>query len=111
MDASVEERVGAGLGSTGDAARTCRATIWTLRKGDHVAAAEICSITGVGLDLRYLANGELRETRLFRGIAAGSDAVDTALTKREELEAKGWRAPRHAAGERVMVVDWIRPST
>jgi hypothetical protein len=94
MNLSVEERARAALGSTHADSRACSATIWTLRKGDHVAAAEIRSITGVGLDLRYLANGVLRETRLFRGTAAGTEAVDTALTKREELEAKGWRANR-----------------
>ena len=94
MNVSVEERARAALGPTLADSRACSATIWTLRKGDHVAAAEIRSITGVGLDLRYLANGVLRETRLFRGTAAGTEAVDTALTKREELEAKGWRANR-----------------
>ncbi len=94
MNVSAAEGARAGLGSTVADSRTCSATIWTLRKGDHVAAAEICSVTGVGLDLRYLANGVLRETRLFSGIAAGTEAIDTALTKREELEAKGWRAHR-----------------
>ena len=94
MNVSMDERARPALDSTDADSRTCRAIIWTLCKGDHVAAAEICSITGVGLDLRYLANGELRETRLFRGIAAGTEAVDTALTKRGELEAKGWRARR-----------------
>ena len=94
MNASVEERARAALGSTHGDSLACSATIWTLRKSDHVAAAEIRSITGVGLDLRYLANGVLRETRLFRGSTAGTEALDTALTKREELEAKGWRANR-----------------
>jgi hypothetical protein len=56
------------------------------------ANCTICRITGVGLDLRYPANGVLRETRLFRGMAAGTETVETALTKRQELEAKGWRA-------------------
>jgi len=92
MNVTGEERARPGLGSTDADAGTCRAVIWTLCKGDHIAAAEICRITGVGLDLRYLANGVLRETRLFRGMAAGTEAVETALTKRQELEAKGWRA-------------------
>lgn len=71
-----------------------QATIWTLRRGDRVASAQVRAIKDVGLDLRFLADGVLRETRVFTGTAAETDVVDLALMKRAELEANGWRAHR-----------------
>ena len=65
-------------------------TIWTLRKGEDIAIAQLWTIKGAGLEVRYLCNGEIREARQFHGPRAGTEAVDTAVARREELEREGW---------------------
>jgi hypothetical protein len=44
----------------------------------------------IGYDLRFTYDGKMRATQLFQGPMGGTQAVDVALTKREELQAKGW---------------------
>jgi hypothetical protein len=65
--------------------------LWTLRKGHHEARAELCIIDGIGDELRFLWNGEMRMTRLFR-IGEGGRLLDASEEKRRELEARGWRS-------------------
>jgi hypothetical protein len=63
--------------------------LWTLRKGDHEARADVRAIDGIGLELRYVWNGELRVSEMFRDWATLEAA---AAEKRRELEARGWQA-------------------
>ena len=65
-------------------------TIWTLRKGEDIAIAQLWTIKGAGLEVRYFCNGEMREARLFRGPRAATEAVDAAVARREELQREGW---------------------
>ena len=57
---------------------------WTLTKGTHSATAHVKSIDGVGLELRFSIDGELRHSQIFRDWPA--------LEKRADFEARGWRA-------------------
>ena len=43
-----------------------------------------------GFDLRYMIDGELRATELFKGADGGTKATLMALAKKDELIAKGW---------------------
>ena len=51
--------------------------LWTLTKGTHArrdrGAVGIESV--FGFDLRYVYDGEVRETRLFRGVDGGTKAT------------------------------------
>ena len=62
---------------------------WTLREGDHEARADGRAIDGIGLELRYMWNGELRVSEMFRDWATLEAA---AAEKQRELEARGWHA-------------------
>ena len=46
---------------------------------------------GVGVDLRYTIDGELRATDLFKGVDGGTKATLQALDKKAELQQKGWQ--------------------
>jgi hypothetical protein len=41
--------------------------LWTLRKGDHTAEARVRAIDGIGLELRFEWNGDLRASQVFKG--------------------------------------------
>lgn len=61
--------------------------LWVLTKNGHTATARVKAIDGVGLELRYEWDGDLRASQVFKsweelGVASGE--------KRRELEAKGW---------------------
>lgn len=61
--------------------------LWSLTKSGHRAEARVRTIAGVGVELRYEWNGELRESRVFKRreeleLAAGE--------KRRELLERGW---------------------
>jgi hypothetical protein len=63
--------------------------LWVLRKGQHEARAEICVLPH-GEELRYLWNGQLMESCLYR------DGDVTALMtyadeKRRDLLERGWQ--------------------
>jgi hypothetical protein len=47
-------------------------------------------IDGVGVELRYEWNGELRVSQMFK---MWEDLEAAADAKRRELEARGWRVP------------------
>jgi hypothetical protein len=67
------------------------AVLWTVHFAGRRVTAELWTITGLGIDLRYLADGILQETQLFRGPSGNTDALVVALEKREQLERDGWR--------------------
>ncbi len=64
--------------------------LWRLTKGAHIAEAVVRLIDGLGTDLRYLHNGDLRESRVYRDDA---QLQATAAAKRNDLLAKGWVDP------------------
>jgi hypothetical protein len=68
------------------------AVLWTLHRGDHTATAGLWVLPDIGIDLRYLYDGEIMRTQRYRGEHAGAMATADAMDKREQLEAKGWRA-------------------
>ncbi len=65
-------------------------TLWTLRYKSHTVEAQQHVLPGTGFDLRYLIDGELRETELFKGTDGGTKSALIALAKRDQLLAKGW---------------------
>jgi hypothetical protein len=64
--------------------------LWCLLKGQQRAEAVVRLIDGFGTDLRYLHNGELRESRVCRDDA---QLQASAAAKRNDLLAKGWADP------------------
>jgi hypothetical protein len=62
--------------------------LWTLRKGDHTAEARVRPIEGVGVELRFLWNGDLRWSQLFK---SWPELEATEKAKRTELEERGWQ--------------------
>ena len=63
--------------------------LWRMAKGRHVAEAVIRRVPGIGLELRYALDGELRTSRVHHETAT---LVADAEGKRSEMEAKGWVA-------------------
>lgn len=61
--------------------------LWTLTKDGHGAQADVRTIEGIGFELRYIWDGDLRVSEVFRDWAALAEA---AAVKRRELEARGW---------------------
>ena len=57
--------------------------LWHLMKDGHVAEARVQPIEGIGVELRYEWNGELRVSQMFKAWAA-LEAV--ATEKRQESE-------------------------
>ena len=64
--------------------------VQTLRYQSHTVEAQQHVLPGIGFDLRYLIDGELRETELFKGTDGGMKATLAALDTRDELRTKGW---------------------
>lgn len=62
--------------------------LWTLRKDVHEASAHIRSIDGVGLELRFLIDGELRHSQIFRDWKLLEQA---AAEKKTDFLARGWQ--------------------
>jgi hypothetical protein len=65
-----------------------RGTLWTLTNGRKTATAAVREIQGVGLELRYVWDGELMQSHLFRD---GTELLKDADTKRLQLEKWGWQ--------------------
>jgi hypothetical protein len=59
-----------------------------LAKDGHTAAAFVRPIHGIGVELRYLWDGDLRVSQVFRG---WDELEAAAAEKRRELEARGWQ--------------------
>jgi hypothetical protein len=77
-----------------DAVQSRQATdveLWRLTKGAHIAAiaaAAVRGMTGVGLELRLLYDGELRRSQVYR---LAGDLESEAGAKRLELHGRGWQ--------------------
>jgi len=68
--------------------------LWRLVKDGHVAEAKMRPIDGVGVELRYEWNGDLRVSQVFKSW----DALESVATeKRQGLEARGWRSATASA--------------
>ena len=63
--------------------------LWRLVKGGHVAEARVRPIDGIGLELRFEWDGDLRVSQVFR---SWNDLEAVAAEKRRELEAPGWQS-------------------
>ena len=63
--------------------------LWSLRKGEHRARAELRLIEGSEDELRLVMMGK-REVRLFKPDERAL-LLAVARQKREELEAMGWQ--------------------
>jgi hypothetical protein len=61
--------------------------LWRLTKGGHTAEARVRAIDGIGLELRYEWDGDLRASQVFKAWAA---LEESANEKRRELHANGW---------------------
>ena len=61
--------------------------LWTLTKNGHTATAHVRAIDGVGLELRFVIDGELRHSQIFREWQSLEQA---APEKRAEFEQRGW---------------------
>jgi hypothetical protein len=63
--------------------------LWRLVKDGHTAEAKVRPIEGIGVELRNGWNGDLRVSQVFKAWEALEAAANE---KRQELEARGWRA-------------------
>jgi hypothetical protein len=70
--------------------------VWTLTKDGHGARAVAREIAGVGIELRYYWDEELRQSQVYRN---GEELAAAASVKREQLIANGWTdVPKLACG-------------
>ena len=70
--------------------------VWTLTKNGHGAHAVAREIAGVGIELRYLWDDELRQSQVYRNSEALAEAANA---KRDELIVNGWsEVPKLAWG-------------
>lgn len=63
--------------------------LWQLSKDGHTAAALVRPIDGVGIELRFEWDGELRVSPVFK---AWDALLPVADEKQRELEARGWHS-------------------
>jgi hypothetical protein len=63
--------------------------LWSLTKGTQSAGAVLRRIEGVGLELRFIWNGELAHSQVYRDV---QDLLSASNSKRAELEGRGWKA-------------------
>ena len=70
--------------------------IWNLAKDGHTTRAVARHVPGVGIELRYLQDDELRATHVFRNSV---ELAEAASKEREALLAAGWiDQPRRETG-------------
>jgi len=68
-------------------------TLWTLTNNGHSATARTGAVRGVGLELRFEWNGELRQSRVYHD---HDELASDADIKRRALQDQGWvDAPPH----------------
>jgi hypothetical protein len=60
---------------------------WSLRRGHQTAEAVFVQVPEIGLGLRFIWNGELAHSQVYRDT---SDLQRVTQEKRRELEARGW---------------------
>ena len=68
---------------------TSEQPLWRLSKGDHTAEARVRPIEGFGIELRYMWNGDLRMSQVFK---TWPELEAAASEKRRDLEARGWQS-------------------
>jgi hypothetical protein len=61
--------------------------LWRLTKSGHTAEGRVRAIGGIGLELRYEWDGDLRVSQMFK---MWDDLEAVAGEKRRELQSKGW---------------------
>jgi hypothetical protein len=64
--------------------------LWVLVRKDQRAEAVVRLVDGVGHELRFLHNGELKRSQVYRDDQEWQGA---SLAMKAELEAKGWIDP------------------
>lgn len=79
-------RHGASVAAAG--ARDTGSAAVGLKKGIHEASAHVRSIDGVGLELRFMIDGELRHSELFRDWRSLEQA---AAEKKTDFLSRGWQ--------------------
>jgi hypothetical protein len=57
--------------------------------GSRSYRARLRRIEGVGLELRFIWNGELAHSQVYRDV---QDLLSASNSKREELEGRGWNS-------------------
>jgi hypothetical protein len=63
--------------------------LWRLIKDGQVAEARVRPIEGIGVELRFEWNGDLRVSQMFKSL----EALEAAATeKRQKLEPRGWHS-------------------
>ena len=62
--------------------------LWRLKKDSRIAEARVRELA-FGLELRFIADGVLRSSEVFRG--ERGELTDRALEKRPHFERLGWR--------------------
>ncbi len=63
-------------------------TIWTLQKDANKATATTRTVAGVGVELRYEFNGEVRQSQVYKDT---DELAAAASHRRDELNGRGWR--------------------
>ena len=71
-----------------DVERLTDHTIWTLEKGGHRATASTRKVAGVGVELRFEWDGDVRQSHIYRDVIELAAAADI---KRRALVEQGWR--------------------
>lgn len=63
--------------------------LWRLRKGERIAEASVRELSH-GSELRFVADGVLRWSQVFRG--EQSELTQRAIEKRQDFARLGWTA-------------------
>jgi hypothetical protein len=58
-------------------------------KGTPSAGAVFRRLEGIGLELRFIWNGKLAHSQVYRDVQG---LLNASTSKREELEGRGWRS-------------------
>jgi len=64
-------------------------SLWRLAKSGNVAEVRVRPIDGIGIELRYEWNGDMRVSQVFKSWPELEAAADE---KRRDLEARGWQS-------------------
>jgi hypothetical protein len=75
--------------------------LWRPRKGDHTAEARVRAIHGVSLELRYLWDGDLRASQVFK--AWGSVLVRLSQSRADCARAGNGVTPERRKGSPSVV--------
>jgi hypothetical protein len=65
-------------------------TLWQLRKDGHAVRAVMRVVHQIGVELRFLFDGEFYQSQLFTP-SEQADLFEAAAVRRRQLEDSGWR--------------------